>query len=267
MLWKTFDFTKVIVIGDVHGHLNTLLALISKLEKEYPGIPIFFLGDLIDKGKRSKEVVELVKEKYYSVLGNHDHFMTIESRPTWKKYESLWLINSGAMTHRSYGGKWKLRNYREKRMDFMDHVNWIKELPLVAHMPNIKVNGKEVYLSHAGIDKAIEMTDGIDKLKELILKHSREELLGEHLKDATSFESQVATNILWNVLKDAKSITDNGIFNVVGHTSHDEVVLTNNIAGIDTCVYGPNKLTALVLPDMKIISQETLSDTWGEKKA
>ena len=58
------------VIGDIHGSYNTLLALIEKLPKD---ANIVFVGDLIDRGKYSSQVVKFIrKNRYKSVLGNHE---------------------------------------------------------------------------------------------------------------------------------------------------------------------------------------------------
>ena len=263
MLWKEYNFDKIIAIGDVHGHYETLMALIEKLPKD---IPIFFLGDLIDKGKRSKEVVEYVKNHHYSARGNHDNLMAIEASPNWKRYESLWLENNGKMTHRSYGGKYKLRNSREFSKIYYDHVNWIKSLPLVMEFPNIQINGRTLYLSHSSIDEAIKQKGSLDNLKNFLI-NSDHSLIRHHtnLKTAGAEELAIA-NIMWKVLKEG-NIKDNNIFNVFGHTAAEEARIENHYACIDTKVYGPNKLTALILPEMKIISQETLEDTWGHKKS
>ena len=43
------------IIGDVHGCYNTLMELIAKLPKD---AKLCFVGDLIDRGPNSKDVVE-----------------------------------------------------------------------------------------------------------------------------------------------------------------------------------------------------------------
>ena len=65
-----------IIIGDVHGCLDELKALINQLELN-SGDSLFFIGDLIDKGPDSVGVVKYVFElsKIYPVvliLGNHE---------------------------------------------------------------------------------------------------------------------------------------------------------------------------------------------------
>jgi len=61
-----------IIIGDVHGQYDPLLQLIEAIapqEKE----PVYFLGDLIDRGPNSAQVVEFVRQhRYRCLLGNHE---------------------------------------------------------------------------------------------------------------------------------------------------------------------------------------------------
>jgi serine/threonine protein phosphatase 1 len=62
----------MIVIGDVHGGFDTLIKLIEKL----PNDNICFVGDLIDRGPKSAQVVDFVIENNYDcVLGNHEELM------------------------------------------------------------------------------------------------------------------------------------------------------------------------------------------------
>ena len=53
------------IIGDVHGEYTTLLALLEKIPKDSE---IIFVGDLIDRGFRSREVVALVRKRGYQVV-------------------------------------------------------------------------------------------------------------------------------------------------------------------------------------------------------
>ncbi len=81
----------MIAIGDVHGMFDLLLKLIDKLPKNNE---LCFLGDLIDRGPESKEVVDYVRDNnHLCVMGNHedmmlDAFTHIES-------ENIWIYNGG----------------------------------------------------------------------------------------------------------------------------------------------------------------------------
>ena len=85
----------IYIIGDVHGCYKTLLALIKQLPKN---AHICFVGDLINKGKNSSDVLDFVIENNYDcVLGNHELFMIkdlpliLEDEEYIKK--SPWVLN------------------------------------------------------------------------------------------------------------------------------------------------------------------------------
>ena len=96
----------MIIIGDVHGCYDTLVALLDKL----PDDDVCFVGDLIDRGPKSKDVVELVKNgDYFCVLGNHED-MAIDQTIRWKSeshhpryFQDMWLNNGGITAIESYG--------------------------------------------------------------------------------------------------------------------------------------------------------------------
>ena len=74
-----------IIIGDVHGCLTELQALIRRLQPQ-PQDTFIFLGDLIDKGPNSAGVVRWVRlfaERYEVVLieGNHE-----EKHRRWRQH-------------------------------------------------------------------------------------------------------------------------------------------------------------------------------------
>ena len=52
---------RLIAVGDIHGEINKLNSLLENLNLEKTDT-IVFLGDYIDRGKHSKEVVELLIE-------------------------------------------------------------------------------------------------------------------------------------------------------------------------------------------------------------
>lgn len=72
------------IIGDVHGEYDTLAALVEKLPKD---ADVVFVGDLIDRGAKSKEVIEFMrKNNYRSVLGNHEQLMIEYGTSFAKRY-------------------------------------------------------------------------------------------------------------------------------------------------------------------------------------
>ena len=64
-----------IVIGDVHGHYDTLNLLLEAIAPNSED-QVYFLGDLIDRGPESSQVVDFVmRQKYHCILGNHEHML------------------------------------------------------------------------------------------------------------------------------------------------------------------------------------------------
>lgn len=65
------------VIGDIHGCLQTFVALLDKLSLT-SNDQLFLLGDYIDRGKHGKEVIDLIMElsavglNVFALRGNHE---------------------------------------------------------------------------------------------------------------------------------------------------------------------------------------------------
>lgn len=139
------------VIGDVHGHNLTLQELLSqlKLAKEDR---VIFVGDLIDSGPRSAQVIETVRSdsRFHSILGNHEKMM-IESmedldsgRPGMTT--TTWLMNGGLNTMDSFD-----RAYGEKGDEKLREVcQWFTSLPLEIVLDKYRI-------VHAGYDPLVEM--------------------------------------------------------------------------------------------------------------
>jgi hypothetical protein len=63
-----------VVFGDVHGEAAKLANLISQVRAKFgSAVQIYSLGDLIDRGPNSKEVLDIcVREGVEGILGNHE---------------------------------------------------------------------------------------------------------------------------------------------------------------------------------------------------
>src|ERR1041384_3070880 len=64
---------RTIVVGDIHGCYDELMALLEKA-KFGPNDRVVSVGDLITKGPKNKEVLELfmTDARFSTVIGNHD---------------------------------------------------------------------------------------------------------------------------------------------------------------------------------------------------
>jgi serine/threonine protein phosphatase 1 len=91
------------VIGDVHGCLRPLQRLLEKIAP-LPGDEVVFIGDYIDRGPQSREVVQhLLGLPFRCVflLGNHERMLLdyLDGQD-----EGLYMANGGLATLQSYGG-------------------------------------------------------------------------------------------------------------------------------------------------------------------
>lgn len=200
----------VAIIGDIHGCFNTLKKIYTRIE----GMKIYTVGDLIDRGKYSREVVQFCIDKSISpVKGNHEDMLirAIDSSDRFFgflfKDAERYYNNGGRETQCSYIDSRLFSNFDKFKREIksLGHYDYLKNLPL-------KYDIQNVMISHAGV---IEGGDDV--------------------------------SILWNREKPA-FINQLQIF---GHTPIEEIIYKKNyFANIDTgCVY-KNKLTVVIV-DMK----------------
>jgi predicted phosphodiesterase len=97
---------RTIVIGDVHGCLRELEALLERV-RPGGGDALWFAGDLVNRGPDSAEVVRLVRGLgARTVMGNHDHKHVRYRRHLARREEIAEREHSiGIDTGAVYGGK------------------------------------------------------------------------------------------------------------------------------------------------------------------
>lgn len=143
---------RLIAIGDIHGEINKLNKLLKKLDIR-PDDTVVFLGDYVDRGNHSKEVVERLIElsKFCHcefLMGNHEYYMLRTIKGLWDR--EYYYIDGGEATVKSYGS---LENILKLHGEFFNNL-------------------KYYYLTdsflfvHAGIrpDKTLEEQDEVDML-------------------------------------------------------------------------------------------------------
>lgn len=241
----------MIVIGDVHGCYKTLMALLEKIPEKNKK-QICFTGDLIDRGPRSREVVQFVMgNNHLCVMGNHEQMMV-----DWQvgnTQDALWLGNGGNECLDSYYQKDVNPPYLRGEFDmdtFLKHKKWMENLPVVIDLDSVKTpEGKNVVVSHSLCHNYWKALMGNDK--------SRADMAGN--------------NIIWN--RNFSNVKDQGFFNIIGHTPDEKnPKITQVYANIDTGAFcglenwvkhkkgGLGKLTALHVETMTIYQQECVDD-------
>ena len=225
---------QIYIIGDVHGCFNTLLELIKQFPNKEKS-QICFVGDVIDRGLFSCDVVELIMQNDYKmVMGNH------ERRLLSNKFE---FLNNKVPFDRSWffgnGGEATYRSYLGQSVEFKQrHVDFLESRPVYLEFKDYKTqNGEHLVVSHSAVGNMWELRND---------KYASEEFK-RHLLSGRGDEMQVS-----------------GIFNVYGHTPAREVKFYKNSADIDTgCVFnevGFDKLSALEFPSMKIYTQRNVEN-------
>jgi serine/threonine protein phosphatase 1 len=96
------------VIGDIHGMLDPLRALINRLDNEQLD-KFIFTGDYIDHGPSSKAVIDLIMslgDKAVTLIGNHEHLLlqTLFDETFKERWGNrIWEENAAESTVRSFG--------------------------------------------------------------------------------------------------------------------------------------------------------------------
>lgn len=221
---KNINEDGIWIIGDVHGEFDKLVDLIEKLPSS---ANICFTGDLVDRGEKSAEVVDLIiNNNYECVLGNHE-LMMIEALNEGK-YLDDWKLNGGNKTANSY-----LKYPDEKlteHLDFMSKLPYFKYYEFEGHKPLVVSHS---YIHHIWYHKNYQYTK--DTAEDILHRHMHSKKLFDRSKELIS-----------------------GIYNIFGHSVIQEARITDTYAMIDTGAafkrdkrFG--KLTAIHYPSLKMI--------------
>ena len=107
------------VIGDVHGCAKALRTIIEKIDPERDD-QLIFLGDYIDRGPDSRDVIDQVIDlqtrcRVVPLFGNHE--LALLAILNKDANSSIWLANGGSATVASYGGS--LAKIPDKHVQFL----------------------------------------------------------------------------------------------------------------------------------------------------
>ncbi len=95
------------VIPDIHGCARTFRALVEDVIRLKPMDSLYLLGDYIDRGPRSKDLLDKILElsaeghNIHALRGNHEE-MLLNSDKSLDDFH-LWIMNGGRTTLDSFG--------------------------------------------------------------------------------------------------------------------------------------------------------------------
>ena len=216
------------VIGDVHGRLDLLDQLLASIEQDWTQRParkvlLVFLGDLIDRGPQSAQVLERLRTyeargvRKVFLLGNHEEVLLrivggeVSLVPSWLQF-------GGAQCLASYGGDPRrvARSSESEALEAIQNAVPASHLEFLESFVDSCRFGDYLFV-HAGI------------------------------RPGVSIEEQLQSDLRWIREPFLFDDTDHGCVVVHGHTISEVVEERENRIGIDTGAYRTGILTAVAI--------------------
>jgi serine/threonine protein phosphatase 1 len=215
-------------VGDIHGRLDLLEELHAMIKNDCAGFDgrriVVYLGDYIDRGAQSKQVLDLLIEQPLEgfervhLLGNHENAL-LDFLRNPQGIGAAWLSFGGQVTCLSYGvgiGKLMLNMDLDMLREELAEKLPQSHLDFLHSMPLYHTEGDYCFV-HAGIRPGVPIAD------------------------------QQLGDLLWIREEFTRSPINHDFVVVHGHTISEEVEALPNRIGIDTGAYQTGLLTALVL--------------------
>ncbi|NRP13430.1 MULTISPECIES: metallophosphoesterase [unclassified Aliiroseovarius] len=221
--------TPISVIGDIHGQISCLEKMLTFLDREMPTTRRIFVGDYIDRGDHSADVLSCLRELEQQrpdsifLMGNHEEMM-LDFLDHPVKAGSRWLQFGGLQTMASFGlsdlcqstDERTLRHMQQALRDAMpDGLEaWLRRLRRMWHEGNIAV-------VHAGADPARPIA------------------------------AQPARALTWGHPDFGKRPRQDGIWVVRGHRVVTTPTIQAGVISVDTGAFANGKLTAATIQDCR----------------
>ncbi|CAD2074688.1 metallophosphoesterase family protein [Phocicoccus pinnipedialis] len=213
---------RTLVISDIHGELNLFNELLEKVNYDKDKDQLILLGDYIDRGPYSKQVIERVRslreDGAITLIGNHE-VMLLETVEGNEYGRERYRKNGGLQTVQSYDNS--IIDFRLPDVpEFYDHVEFIRSLDLYYETD-------EYIFVHAGV------------------------VPGKTLEESTRDELVWIRDKFFNEYTGNKTV-------IFGHTPTSRIrgekdnapyFGENNIIGIDGGAVFGQQLNCLILPD------------------
>ncbi len=216
---------RTIVVGDVHGCRDELESLV-RVAGWVRGERLVLAGDLVAKGPDSQGVVELARTwGALGVLGNHDAHV-LRARD----------LGAGRT---SSDGKKKVRPEHQEVADRLGPEDWryLADLPLFVRLGPEADGAADTAVIHAGAVPGVALEE-----------QARDNLIAMRSIDPAGQPSKRIEGTPWAAVWQGPERL------IFGHDAVRGLQQHAWATGLDTgCVYG-GRLTALVLPERRLIS-------------
>lgn len=206
----------IFAVGDIHGCAYELRQLLNSMPLS-PESTVVFLGDYIDRGAHSKDVIETILElrsycRVVTLMGNHEAMFLNFLEDPGSERAGLFIVNGGSATLASYADENGNYAFPESHLEFFRNLDLCFE-------------DEHHFFVHAGVPDM--------PLSELDAEMHRKKLL-------------------WIRGPFLKSEFDWGKIIVHGHTPVPEVEIRRNRINVDTgCVF-MRHLSAVALPGQQV---------------
>jgi len=231
---------RAIVVGDVHGCCAELGSLLKACEfSPAAGDVVLLVGDLVNKGPSSAEVVRLaVDSGFHAVMGNHD----LIGLSRWDEWRRTGIVPAPDQ-HGSYEWVATLRP---------EDVQWLRGLPWTITLPELGA-----IVVHAGLvpgTPLVEQTpETMHSIRNLLVDLSTEGLARRYEPLPTVEHGEA-----WGQFWDGYLSGHESLFLLFGHDAPRGLQQFEYAWGLDTNCCNGGQLTACILPSRQLISVPAL---------
>lgn len=220
-------------IGDVHGCLNEMQALLRKIQtddayRDESPTYIVFLGDLIDRGPDSKGVIELLMDFPFAfaeplfVMGNHEEMM-VRGLMEEPHFLPDWLQHGGYACAESYG---------VPRSQLMGRDPVDLQYILRSAIPKKHVEFLGRFLDYV-------------RFGDFLFTHAG-------IRPGVTLQRQSSRELRWIRDPFLSYEGDHGLMVVHGHSVSDKIEIKHNRIGLDTGAYLTGRLSAICVEDRRV---------------